>query len=48
MSVCGVKHKQDNLYIMDKFVSCSHPKFVESFLKENLEIEADISCNDLL
>ena len=43
MSVCGVKCK---LLIKEKFVSCSNPKFVEYFLRENLEIEVDISYND--
>ena len=43
--VCGVKCKHDEL---EKFVSCSNPKFVESFLRKNLEIEVDISYNDLL
>ena len=46
--VCGVKRKHDKLSIKKKFVSCSNPKFVESFLRENFEIEVDISYNDLL
>ena len=29
-------------------MSCSNPKFEESFLRENFEIEVDISYNDLL
>ena len=48
MSVCGVKRKYDKLSIKETFVSYSNPKFVESFLRENLEIEVDISYNDLL
>ena len=48
VSVCGVKRKHDKLSIKEKFVSCLNPKFVESFLRENLEIEVDISYNDLL
>ena len=31
-----------------KFVPCSNPKFVESFLRQNLEIEVDTSYNDFL
>ena len=46
--VCGVKRRHDKLSIKEKFVSCSNPKFVESFLRENLEIKVDISYNDLL
>ena len=46
--VCGVKHKHDKLSIQETFVSCSNPKFVECFLRENLEIEVDISYYDLL
>ena len=42
MSVCGVKRKHDKLSID------SNPKFVESFLRENFDIEVDISYNDLL
>ena len=45
--VCGVKRKHDKLSIKEKFVSYSNPKSVES-LRENLEIEVDISYNDLL
>ena len=37
-----------SLSVKEKFVSCSNPKFVESFLRENLEIEVDMSYNDLL
>ena len=33
--VCGVKRKHDQLSIKEKFVSCSNPKFVESFLRKN-------------
>ena len=36
----------DKLSVKEKFLSCSNPKFVESFLRENLEIEVDISYND--
>ena len=46
--VCGVRRKHDKLSIKEKFVSCTNPNFVESFLRENLEIEVDISYNDLL
>ena len=43
-SVCGVKRKHDkllNLYLVQIL-------FVESFLRQNLEIEVDISYNDFL
>ena len=40
--VCCVKRKHDKLSIEEKFVSCSNPS-----LRENLEIEVDISYNDL-
>ena len=33
--VSGVKRKHDKLSIKEKFVSCSNPKFVESFLRKN-------------
>ena len=33
--VCGVKRKHDKLSIKEKFVSCSNPKFVESFMRKN-------------
>ena len=35
------------LFSIKILVACSNPKFVES-LRENLEIEVDISYNDLL
>ena len=33
--VCGVKRKHDKLSVKEKFVSCSNPKFVESFMRKN-------------
>ena len=33
--ICGVKRKHDKLSIKEKFVSCSNPKFVESFMRKN-------------
>ena len=46
--VCDVKRKHDKLSIKEKFVSCSNPKLFGVLLRENLEIEVDISYDDLL